>query len=227
MGRSPTTDHGLRTTDSPDSFCRTLLAAAALLLLPLVPSCTSTPRQPTTRLATDIDQKQALPDYWLDRPAVASASDADFFKLWNACQTEVRLRLFLIERQDYRNGILTTQPLISQQFFEFWRHDVVNAEALASSSLSTLRRTVRVQVIRQPDGTFIAQPKVLVERYTDAERRLTAITEYHSAFTSPRPTEDTDVGAPAELPPEYWYVIGRDEALERDLAKSIQHRLRG
>ena len=177
--------------------------------------------------ATDIDPARATPYYWISRPAVAGASDADFFKLWNACLLEVRHREFLIDREDYREGLLTTLPMTTRQFWEVWRRDVGTLDGLADSSLASIRRTVRFEVTRQDDGTYVATPKVLVERYASLERRLTSITQYHTAFSSPRPTQESDTTTTPGLPTDYWYAVGRDEALEKDLAASIRARLNG
>ncbi len=193
----------------------------------LVPGCILGPSNPAaTQPATAIDGRQATPEYWLDQPAVADISSADFYKLWDACKTEVRLRLFLIDRQDYRQGLLTTEPLDSKQFFEVWRDDVVTAGDTAISSLATVRRTVRFQLRRGNDGRYVAEPKVLVERFASAERRIIAINQYHTVFTGPA-TEDSLTDQGLTIPTDYWYPIGRDQALERDLADSIRHRLDG
>jgi hypothetical protein len=182
---------------------------------------------PTTQRATAIDPIQATPEYWMDQPAVARISADDFYQLWDACRTEAHSRLFLIDRQDFREGLLTTQPMVSKQAGEFWRSDAVTVHSITESTLATVRRTVRFQLTKTQNGGYIAEPKVLVERFVSSERRLTAIDEYHTAFTGPRPTDDVVTDQSGKLPTDYWYSIGRDLALERDLAAAIQHRIAG
>ena len=198
---------------------------AILLLATFIAGCVADPS--SAPKATDIDPAQATPYYWISQPPAATVKDDDFFKLWDACRVEVRHREFLIDREDYRAGLLTTQPLTSRQFWEVWRRDVGTIDGLEDSSLASIRRTVRFNLIRQEDGTYLATPRVLIERYASVERRLTSITQYHTAFSSPRPTQESDTTTTPGLPTDYWYAVGRDQALEKDLAAAIQHRLNG
>jgi hypothetical protein len=186
---------------------------------------TTPPEKANGRPVTDIDPKQATPDYWLSKPAVVSIDNADFYKLWSACREELHSRFFIIDREDYRLGLLTTQPLVTKGAFEVWRRDAVTVPDIAQSSLGTMRRTVRFEVIKHEDGTYTAAPRVLVERYSSAERRLTAIYEVHSAYSGPRPAGDIQTDRGATTPSDYWYATGRDEALEKDLATAIAQRL--
>jgi hypothetical protein len=174
-----------------------------------------------TPMATNVDVKQALPDYWWTQPGVATASYSDFEKLWGACKAELYGRLFIVDREEYREGLLTSEPLISKQIFEPWRSDAVTLHDQVESSLATLRRTVHFEVTRQPDGTYQVTPKVLIERFASEEHRLTAITQYHQAFSGPRVTDVTaDQGS--HLATDYWYPLRRDTDLEKVMADSIQ-----
>ncbi len=189
---------------------RWLSSAFGLMLLILTGCIVHKVNLPTTQRATAIDPIEATPDYWLNQPAVARIPSADFYKLWDACRIEAHNRMFLIDRQDFRDGLLTTQPMISKQAGEFWRTDVVTVHGITASTLATTRRTVRFQVTKDQSGGYIAEPKVLVERFVSSERRLTAIDEYHTAFTGPRPTDDVVNDESGKLPTDYWYAIGRD-----------------
>ena len=151
-----------------------------------------------------------------------------FDALWNACERAARTRLFPIERTDYRAGVLTTRPMISKQFFELWRTDAVTAGDVAESSLATIRRTVRFDIQPTPDGKFRATPSVLVERYSAAERRITSAYFYRSTFrrqaTQSQGTRESDRGV--YLPGRYWYELGHDAALERELRENVAAALR-
>jgi hypothetical protein len=202
-------------------------------LIPLIPliltvsGCITTPpEKANSHPVTDIDPKQATGDYWLDKPAVTQIDDADFYKLWNACREELHSRFFIIDREDYRDGMLTTLPLVSKQALELWRRDAVTVEAISESTLATIRRTVRFQLTKREDGSFTATPRVLVERWSSTERRLTAIYEVHSAYSGPRPIADVQTDRGVVGPADYWYATARDEDLERDLATAIKQRLR-
>jgi hypothetical protein len=178
-----------------------------------------------TPMATDVPTEQATPDYWWNRPGVAAVSNPDFEKLWSACKFEMYIRLFRVDREDYREGLLTSDPVISKQIFEPWRTDAISLQDQAESSLATIRRTVHFEVTKQADGTYQVTPKVLIERFASAERRLTAITQYHEAFSGPRAYNDApdQSGEPAAA--DYWYALRRDTDLEKAMAASIRHQL--
>ena len=165
------------------------------------------------------------------QPATAAAESqnaitaTDFERLWTACADVARGRLFTIDRRDYRGGVLTTEPLVSAQFFEPWRRDALTADAVGESSLATIRRTIRFTFTRHDDGTFFVVPHVLVERYSSAERRITSAQLYRSAFrkTTATGTRESDRGV--QLPARYWYRIGNDPVLEKDLADAVRRRV--
>ena len=179
-----------------------------------------------TQPATAIDKKTLNHTYGLDQPAVAQVTAVSFDRLWNAFRDAIVADGFTLDRRDYREGLLTTVPLVSKSSFEFWRNDVVDDHSLAQSTLGTVRRTVRVQVQRQPDGSYQATPKVLVERYSMIQRRITSVAQYRDIFsiTLQDVARDTEEAGQA-IPAEYWYPIARDHALERQLAQSAKQRL--
>ena len=196
-------------------------ALAILVVLGLC-ACTQT-YPPGTPRATDVPASHAHPDYWYDQPAPAAVAAAEFQPLWDACAQAARDRLFAIDRQDYRDGVLTTQPMVSKQFFEVWRHDTPLVSDTWKNSLQTLRRTIRWEIVRKDDGSYLAHPKVLIERQSFAGIRITNAADYQSTFaidTTVSGSRETDQGK--TLPNSYWYAIGRDECLERDLAEDVE-----
>lgn len=176
--------------------------------------------KPTAQVATNIDPKTAEPSYWWGQEAYSKVYGNNFEALWNGAERAARNRFFDLDRQDYRDGVLTTVPLVSKQDWELWRRDVVDKNDLDLSSTSTIRRTIRFDIRKRDDGGYIAEPKVLVERLSLNGKRITAVVDYGSAF-APQPTEpNTGPGDP--VPPNmYWYAIGRDTALEKVLAEDI------
>ena len=77
-----------------------------------------------------------------------------------------------------------------------------------------------------PAATWQCVPKVLVERYQVVERRITNETEYRQAFTLTRQQlnmqEERERDPTAGIPPLYWYAVGRDYELERQLANRVR-----
>ena len=203
-----------------------------LWLIPFLAGCETSP--PTHSAAvravvTPPDPTLATVDYWWAQPPVAHADAPAFQPLWDACKAECYYRLFLVDREEYRRGLLTTLPTISKQAFEPWRTDAVTDHDVVESTLGTVRRTLRFEVARRPDGTFQVVPKVLVERYSSAERRLTSFSQYRQAFSGTRATaDDPDLSGDvttAAVAADYWYPLRRDAALEQDLAGRIAERL--
>jgi hypothetical protein len=185
------------------------------------------PNAPTTRPSLATTQ----PSYWLALPASSAIEANDFERLWTACEEGMRHFWFIPDRFDRRAGVIASQPLTSKQFFEVWRNDVATAQDLSESSLATYRRTLRFSITKLPGGRFRAEPAVLIERETLAERTITASVYLRQAFRSPRGhagphstgTPETDRGI--YLPRQYWTPTGRDTALEAQVAEEVQKRV--
>jgi hypothetical protein len=167
---------------------------------------------------------EATPGYWYDKPALSSVTSLDFQKLWDACADVSHFDSFMIDRQDYRLGLMTTRPMVSKQFFEFWRSDACTVYDIAQSSLQTIRRTIRWEFDRTQDGDYVVRPKVLVERLWESSQRLTSVSEYRSLYvvpykySKPQTLEGLALG-------RYWYAIGRDPAMEKQLANAVRERV--
>jgi hypothetical protein len=198
------------------------LGATVLILATL--GCINTGKPPATQPASAIDPKTSEPDYWLDQPEIVSVSSDVFFDVWSAAEHALRDRGFEIDRADQRLALMTSAPLVSKQIFEVWRNDVPEARQQTLASLASIRRTVHLDFARGNDGIYRVSPKVLVERFTNEERRITAVVGYETAFSRPLSEEDrASEGRPWLA--AYWYAIGRDHELERELAASIERKL--
>lgn len=176
-------------------------------------------------MATDIDPQTVEPQYWLGRPAVASVEGNDFDRLWNAADRVARDLLFKIDRQDRRAGVLTTAPTISAQFYEPWRRELQTADDLAESSVATIRRSIRFDFDKEGDR-YTVVPKVLVERQTISERRVSGqlTRAYFRRERGQYGSRELDAGE--AISDAYWYAIGRDEALEKRIAEKMREHLR-
>jgi hypothetical protein len=202
---------------------------AIVLLIALMSGagCSSNPAevQAPPPPAPKLPAKSRQPDYWLEKPAVASVSAADYDKLWEACGQAARDRLFVLDRYNYREGVLTTQPMVSRQFFELWRSDALTFDDTMQSSLQTIRRTIH-WTIEKSNGGYTATPKVVVERFSEAGRRITSPTQYRVAFAYQSVSGSPERDQGRELPDRYWYAIGRDQTLETALADSVRDKLK-
>jgi len=169
-----------------------------------------------------------------------SPQSGNFEKLWTASEDATRDLLFVLDRRDRRSGVITTLPLTAAQWFEPWRQDNQTIGDVGVSSLSTLRRTVRLEFTRAGDQENLAwsvSPKVLVERQARVENRLTSSTQYRAAFrtsvansalaaaSASRGNAMQDADEPV-AGSSYWYPVARDAALEREIARRIEQRMR-
>jgi hypothetical protein len=199
-------------------FCR-------LIPILLLTACQDSVPPATPPALTAAPSEQSGSDYWFNQPPVASVTSSDFQKLWDACATTLINDQFEIDRRDYRLGVLTTWPMISKQFFEFWRSDAGTPREVIWDSLQTIRRTVRFEFSRQPDGSYTAHPKVLIETSAHPERRITAQAQYSQAFAAVGETPTITNEEGVTIPTRYWYSLGRDEAMEKELANSVREKL--
>lgn len=184
------------------------------------------PSTPATQPATD--EQLVDPNYWLAQPSAGSVSAADFEKLWATAEKISRDYLFAIDRRDRRDGLLTTQPTISAQWFEPWRKELQTSADIADSSLATHRRTIYFS-FDKTDGQYVVTPKVLVERQSLSERRVSGVLGKNylrrdAAIERISGTREIDAGV--LLPTSYWYPVGRDYAFEQKLVEDLNASLK-
>ena len=152
------------------------------------------------------------------RVLVADETGED--RLWGAAQEVLRRHRFPLDRVDRRNGTITTLPVTSQSFFEFWRHDVDTAFDLAEASLRMVRRSAVVQLDRHTEsGEATVTVTVRRETFATPER------QFNSSAASLRVFGDALPGVRGERlltrEDDYWIDDGRDEAMERRLLERI------
>ena len=179
--------------------------ALALMFMLLACGCIGNrPSNPAaTQPVTMVDPQLAEKEYWLAKPPTAEVH-GPFDPLWEACERTARDYLFNIDRRDQRSGLLTTEPLITRQWWEFWRKDAGTFKDTQEATLANIRRTIFFQFKKVSDGTYSVTPKVLVEKESKVD-----------------PKYKDDI----EGPSSYWYATRRDEVLEKRIADSIRKRV--
>jgi hypothetical protein len=212
------------------SWIRLLSPLVILVFLGLLGCITHRQNPAATQPVTVTDPATTQPSYWFEKPAPITIQAGDFDKLWRACEQATVEFGFKVDREDRRHGVLTSQPLTSAQFFEFWRRDVRTVDDAIHSSLATYRRTLRFEFRAIGGGHWDVTPKVLVERQAVAERRLTSVVLYRGAVGGVTPTRDVPRGTKESdqgilIPARYWYAVSRDKTLEEALGKSIEQSL--
>lgn len=146
-----------------------------------------------------------------------AAADADGrTALWDAVQDSLREYRFRIDRVDAREGVVTTLPETSKQYFEFWRRDAATPRDVLESTINPIRRWVEVRVdgLSDPSEQTVSIT-VHKERLSSPDRQFNNSTAAYRFFGDALPSTTGIV----RVTPEYdrWYSIGRDPALETRL----------
>jgi hypothetical protein len=188
--------------------------SSVLVSLVLLAGCASAPPPPEPPVPDPASGKAA---YWLDKPAAAVVYDQDYDELWGICADLARSEQFTLDRQDYRDGILTTHPLVSRQIFEFWRPDSGDLYYVVQNSLQTVRRTIEFQFHEVGEG-YTVTPKVVIERLAQQNKRITSTSEYGQAFGGYDLTPDITNS-------DLWFAVGRDLMMEAELANAIKQHI--
>lgn len=159
--------------------------------------------------------------YWEARPAEARVESISYPGLWAAALGALERFRFEPALQDYRGGRLTSEPMVSPQFFEIWRDEIRSTSDRLESSLGTVRRRVTFRLGRSGDDRFWLEPRVVVERLSLREGRITNAIDYRRALGPGRQVGSREADAGRPLPASYWYAVGRDDVLERSLLDRI------
>jgi hypothetical protein len=177
---------------------RLVLTGLAVLL----PAGCRTAPPAHTQVDVQLDDQEAYRQFWLH--AIRS----------------VRHFGYELDRADPAAGVITTHPLTSKQWFEFWRNDTLAADQVAQASLHTIRRSVRLTV--QPAATtneYTVDAVVNIERQERPEQQVTTAANALQAF-NPRILARNSSSGMADAG-TYWEDLGRDSVLEAALLKRV------
>ncbi len=144
-------------------------------------------------------------------------------QLWEAVQETLRRGRFQLDRVDRQAGVITTFPVGSQHYFEFWRHDVDTAYDAWEATLNPMRRWVEVSLTRESDGPW-TQLAVVVhkERLSAPDRQFNNTGAAYQFFSSSLPT--TTGSSRVAAAKDQWHDCGRDPAMEDFLIRKILKR---
>ena len=165
------------------------------------------------------------------QPAPRTAAEEDFEAVWQASRQTLRSYHFELDRQDRRDGILTTGPMTGMHFFEFWRQDAARPADFAESTFQTVYRTARVTVqpVKGRPGTYHAQVEVFLRRSDRGPANVTSTSDAYS-LVNPRRGPRRRGGQPGEPGADQIVELGNDRGLEAKLTAAIAaaaDRLRG
>jgi len=159
-------------------------------------------------------------------PSEPRVIQGDPYVIWTAGQEELTSRGFLLDRVDRRMGVIETFPATSKQWFECWRNDVAGEEALAESSLQTVRRQVKLQVTQVEPDQLRLECRVAVEKYDSSREIYPGYTRTYNVLgnVSGRiPLLSTSERRKDQ--PEEWIPLGEDPELQKTILDSIARRV--
>ena len=167
-------------------------------------------------------------------PNPLAIQPTEYDPTYHAARNVLRDAGFRLDRSDHRFGVVTTHPKDSPTAVEPFHTDNTTAYQAWQSTVSHLRRTVRVSLETPPDSadphadpkadppdSYLLRVEVLIERRQMPTRRLTGSIGRNMFVTLDEvPTELAQRGIAAG----YWQPIGRDALLERRLLARITQR---
>lgn len=129
------------------------------------------------------------PKYTTPLPAKGELSPAqrNFDSLWRASEHVLRDYNFVLDRQDRRAGILTTEPMVGRHWFELWRHDAPSIISKTEDTLQTIYRIVEVRLAPTGPGaeTYEAAVKVYTYRSDRPQPQITNTSDAYDLFSLP------------------------------------------
>ena len=169
------------------------------------------------------------------QPRARTAAEKDFEAVWQASRQTLRRYHFELDRQDRRDGVITTEPLTGMHFFEFWRKDAARPADFGESTIQTIYRTATVTIkpVEPGAGTYKARVDVLLHRSDKPTGHVTSTSEAFSLFSSGRRRRPRELLLESGLaggPPADCVELGPDRSLEARLTADIAaaaNKLRG
>ena len=110
------------------------------------------------------------------RPIVAPAEmtpvERNFQAVWDASCEVMSSYRFTVDRRDRRAGLITTEPMASRHFFEWWRRDKATAAGALENTVQPMYRQVSVQIRKTDEGKYHPVVSVTVSRLLATRRAV-------------------------------------------------------
>ncbi len=140
--------------------------------------------------------------------------------VWLACKEELRDRGFEIDFQNRKLGVIETRPLLSRQWFEFWKKDVVDARSLARSSTQTTNRIVSINISGDNDNQIVKCTVNVNKQFSSSIGGSAAVRAEDNYYITTNMLEKKDLDRKT-----IWQPAGNDSALEQAILRSIKARV--
>ncbi len=156
---------------------------------------------------------------------IAAQTPEQLEELWESAGDTLRAHYFRLDRQDRNEGVITTYPETSANWFEWWRPQPQPAYYWAEANLHTMQRQATVQIKPAADhGSYDVGVEIERYRYSLEERQIDNSAAALRLFSGGAPTESGQRLSPAES--SHWVRLGRDAALEERLLSTLLRRYR-
>ena len=217
--------------DVPASQPATSTARATTASAPATepaPLAATTPAtEPSTQIATTSTAPATQPTVRVTKVKIVDPNQtaryvyaATYDHIWEESMALLVREGYRIDRQDYREGVLTTIARPAAHILEAWRDDWVGGKHAAENTVNTQRRTVRITIAPvegKPDFYEVAA-QVLVERQDNPSETINApIFVEGSAFGRNAVTVQSDFLDSTFLPPGNWRIEGHDLSAEKQV----------
>ncbi len=146
---------------------------------------------------------------------------ASYDNIWQQAMKLLVDTGFVLDRKDYRLGILTTQPLPSAQWVEPWKPQQTTFKNALENTVNMQQRSVRISISKVPEKPDFYEIgiEVLVERQNNPIETIGGpVFVEGSGFGKAQVSLRSDY-APAEVKGigPGWYTLGHDQQLEHKL----------
>ena len=181
-----------------------LLCTTAFLTMALITGCDSTQQHQT-----------------LDKICLPQTDQSDAML---AAEDILAKMHFTIDKADSKLGIITTRPLSSAQFFEFWRSDVVGIKQALEANIHTTRRIVKVNFAKDAQDLCI-DCTVSVYRLTLPEYLISSSAKAYTLFSTSTQHMQTLEPHKQQKKDMVWTDTGKDPDLAMLILDKIKQQL--
>lgn len=151
---------------------------------------------------------------------------ANYDKVWQEAMLLLNDLGYVVDRRDYRMGVLTSKPLRGGQILEPWRPDHTGPKAALEGTINAQRRFLRLKIDTVPEKPefYAIAVQVLVERELNPSGNMALAYNFGSGFGRNPLTARSDLEE-ARPEPREWNLIGRDVALEKKILDRLFKRI--
>lgn len=109
-----------------------------------------------------------------DRHRALSPEERNFLSVWESSRDVLQKYGFVLDRQDRRDGVITTYAMVGSQAFEVWRDDSATIFHMRENTVQTILRAAKVRIFRRDEtDTYDFDVEILAARSVTDPPQLT------------------------------------------------------